>query len=122
MIDSLLAGNDQNRHVTVSNQLVYKYCILQIIPWIGISYQSVLNLIAFTVLTTVALYCYLLSVLMDPGAVPREYEHDFEDVTAMYIQVLFGMRNILCEWSHLVWSPGWTISVTLYRSRKREEQ
>jgi len=63
------------------------YAFLQIVPWIGITSGSVLNLVSFTLLTTAALYCYLLSVLVDPGAVPKDYEHDPEDVTAMYIQV-----------------------------------
>lgn len=61
---------------------------MQIIPWISVTHRSFLNFWLFTVVTTVALYCYLLSVLIDPGAVPKEYAHDVEDVTAMYIQVL----------------------------------
>eukprot|EP00892_Ulva_mutabilis_P008351 jgi/Ulvmu1/5889/UM026_0010.1 len=62
-------------------------CVTTIIPWIGTTYHSFVNFVLFTLLTAVALYSYLLAVLIDPGAVPSEYVHDAEDVTAMYIQV-----------------------------------
>ena len=41
----------------------------------------------FTTLVTLGVYFYLLCVLVDPGVVPKDYEHDPEDVTSRYIQV-----------------------------------
>lgn len=59
-------------------------------PWVGGSVFGVFHLTLFTVLVTLALYFYLLCVLVEAGSVPRDYEHDLQDVTTMYIQVCTG--------------------------------
>lgn len=90
MLMPLLASHETHSALRYASSSIHLqlHAFMQIVPWIGITHGSLRDLAAFTLLTTVALYCYLLSVLVDPGAVPRGYEHDPEDVTAMYIQVL----------------------------------
>lgn len=61
---------------------------MQILPWLGASVAGILNLVAFSALCFLGLHCYVLCVLADPGSVPRDFEHDVEDVTSTYIQVL----------------------------------
>jgi hypothetical protein len=60
---------------------------MQILPWLGTGVAGLLALVSFTALCFVGIYCYLLCVLADPGSVPRDYQHDPEDLTSTYIQV-----------------------------------
>jgi hypothetical protein len=53
----------------------------------GMTLTAVLNFIVFTGLCSMGVYCYILCVIADPGSVPRDYQHDLEDVTSAYIQV-----------------------------------
>ena len=64
-------------------------------PWLGASLAGVLNLVVFTALCFLGLHCYVLCVLADAGSVPRDFEHDVEDVTSTYIQVLLFRESSL---------------------------
>ena len=75
-------------------------CNVQVVPWMGWSVMGALHVFCFSTLCVLGMYCYLLCVLADPGSVPRHYQHDLEDVTAMYIQVrssVPALRRQLCK-------------------------
>lgn len=48
-------------------RLIAGVSLLQIIPWLSYSVSGVLNLSVFTIDTGIALSCYLLCVITDPG-------------------------------------------------------
>lgn len=66
---------------------------MQILPWVAVSSYGLFHFCVFSSLATLGVYFYLLCVIVDPGAIPRDYEHDPEDVAARYIQVRLDLPS-----------------------------
>ncbi|BDA49409.1 Palmitoyltransferase PFA4 [Coccomyxa sp. Obi] len=57
-----------------------------IVPWLSYSVPGVLNLGFLTIDTGIALYCFLLCVVLDPGSVPVDYSPDPEANTVLQVK------------------------------------